>query len=114
MCSDKHKQRVLFICTHNSARSQMAEGFLRELYGNNFDAYSAGTHPSRVNPYVITVCDGARETCPVFPNGKEFLHKRFEDPTQGTGDEEAKRALFRRVRDEINSWIVQTFGNRDV
>ena len=144
MCSNGNKQRVLFICTHNSARSQMAEGFLRELYGNNFDAYSAGTHPSRVNPYaievmkeknidlshhtsksidqfrdmefdcVITVCAGARETCPVFPNGKKILHKRFEDPTQGTGDEEAKRALFRRVRDEINNWVVQTFGNRDV
>ena len=63
---------------------------------------------------VITVCDGARETCPVFSNGKEFLHKRFEDPTRGTGDEEARRALFRRIRDEINSWVVQTFGNRDV
>lgn len=120
----------------------MAEGFLRELYGNNFDAYSAGTHPSRVNPYiievmkeknidlshhtsksvdqfremefdyVITVCDGARETCPVFPNGKEFLYKRFEDPTQVTGNDEDKRAIFRRVRDEIKSWIVKTFGNK--
>jgi arsenate reductase len=144
MSSSENKQSVLFICTHNSARSQMAEGFLRELYGNTYDAFSAGTHPSRVNPYaievmkeknidishhtaksidqfremefdyVITVCDGARETCPVFPNGKECLHKRFEDPTQGRGDEEAKRTLFRRVRDEINNWVVQTFGNRDV
>ena len=144
MCSNENKQRVLFICTHNSARSQMAEGFLRELYGEKFDAYSAGTHPSRVSPYVIevmqeknidlshhtsksidqfremefdyviTVCDDARETCPVFPNGKVFLHKRFEDPTQGTGNEEDKRTLFRRVRDEINSWIVQTFGENDV
>ena len=60
--------------------------------------------------YVITVCDDARETCPVFPHGKEFLHKRFEDPTQGTGKKEDKRVLFRRVRDEIRSWIVQTFG----
>jgi arsenate reductase len=122
----------------------MAEGFLRALYGNKFDAYSAGTHPSRVNPYaievmkeknvdlsnhtsksidqfretkfdcVVTVCDGAKETCPVFPNGKEFLHRRFEDPTQGTGNEEEKRALFRRVRNEINSWIVETFGRNDV
>ena len=142
MCSSENKKRVIFICTHNSARSQMAEGFLRELYGNTYDAFSAGTHPSRVKPYaievmkeknidlslhasksiyqfrdmefdyVITVCDGARETCPVFPNGKMILHKRFEDPTQGTGDEEAKRALFRRVRDEINSWIVETFGKK--
>lgn len=140
MSNNSHKQKVLFVCTHNSARSQMAEGFLRELYGETFDAYSAGTHPSQVHPcaievmkdkkidlshhtsksvdqfremefdYVITVCDGARETCPVFPNGKEFLHKRFEDPSQERGDEEEKRALFRRVRDEINSWIVETFG----
>ena len=137
------KKKVLFICTHNSARSQMAEGFLRALYGNRFDAYSAGTHPSRVNPYaievmkeknidlsnhtsksidqfrekefdyVVTVCDGARETCPVFPNGKELLHRRFEDPTQGGGNEKEKQALFRRVRDEINGWIVQTFGRND-
>ena len=144
MSTTSHKQRVLFVCTHNSARSQMAEGFLRELYGKKFDAYSAGTHPSRVSPYamevmqeknidlshhtaksidqfremrfdyIITVCDGARETCPVFPNGKEFLHKRFDDPTQGTGTEEEKRILFRRVRDEINAWIVQTFGKNVV
>ena len=122
----------------------MAEGFLRGLYGETFDAYSAGTHPSRVSPYavevmkeknidlshhisksvdqfremwfdyVITVCDDARETCPVFPHGRKFLHKRFQDPTQGTGSEEEKRVLFRRVRDEINNWIAQTFGENDV
>ena len=144
MSTNSGKKRVLFICTHNSARSQMAEGFLRELYGKKFDVYSAGTHPSRVSPYaievmqeknidlshhtskntdlfremrfdyVVTVCNTAKETCPVFPNGKEFLHKRFEDPTQGTGDEEDKRALFRRVRDEIEGWIEQTFGKNDV
>jgi arsenate reductase len=122
----------------------MAEGFLRQLYGKKFDAYSAGTYPSQVNPcavevmkeknidlsqhtsksvdqfsgmefdYVVTVCDGARETCPVFPKGKEFFHKRFEDPTQGTGTEKEKRILFRRVRDEIESWIVETFGQNRV
>lgn len=121
----------------------MAEGFLRALYGKKFDAYSAGTHPSGVNPcaievmkeknidlsdhtsksidqfremefdYVVTVCDGAKETCPVFPKGKEFLHRRFEDPSQGTGSEEEKKALFRRVRGEINSWIIETFGRSD-
>ncbi len=143
MCSNR-KKKVLFICTHNSARSQIAEGFLRALYGNKFDAYSAGTHPSGVNSYaievmkeknidlsdhtsksidqfremefdyVVTVCDGAKETCPVFPKGKEFLHRRFEDPSQGTGSEEEKKVLFRRVRDEINSWIIETFGRSDV
>lgn len=142
--SSNQKKKVLFICTHNSARSQMAEGFLRALYGNKFDAYSAGTHPSRVNSYaievmkeknidlsdhtsksidqfremefdyVVTVCDGAKETCPVFPNGKKFLHRQFEDPSQGTGSEEEKKVLFKRVRDEINSWIIETFGRNDV
>jgi arsenate reductase len=122
----------------------MAEGFLRERYGKHFDVYSAGTHPSQVHPcavevmkeknidlshhtsksidqfremafdYVITVCDNAQETCPVFPHGKKFLHKGFEDPTRGTGTEEEKRAIFRRVRDKINSWIVETFGENDV
>jgi len=122
----------------------MAEGFLRELYGKNLDAYSAGMHPSQVHPcaievmkernidlshhisksidqfremefdWVITVCDDVREMCPVFPHGKRFLHKRFDDPTRGTGTEEEKRALFRRVRDEIESFIVETFGNSDV
>ena len=112
----------------------MAEGLARKHLGDKFNVFSAGISASQVNPnaakvmletgidtseqysktvteflstpfeYVITVCDGAKETCPVFPNGKEFLHKRFEDPTQGTGNEEEKRALFRRVRNEINNW----------
>jgi len=125
------KKKVVFVCTHNSARSQMAEGFLRKRYGDTFDAYSAGTHPSRVNTcavevmkeknidlshhtsnsvdqfrgmefaWLVTVCDNAHETCPVFPRGSTFLHKRFDDPAGGTGDTEDRKALFSRVRDEI-------------
>jgi len=134
------KKKVLFICTHNSARSQMAEGFLRTLYPDSYEAYSAGTEPSRVNPYavqvmseigidisshrskavnefldkkvdcVVTVCDHAKQTCPFFPGGKETIHKGFEDPAAFNGSEDDKLAVFRRVRGEIRSWIEETFG----
>ncbi len=134
------KKRVLFICTHNSARSQMAEGLLRALYGDHYEAYSAGSEPSSVNLYaikvmeeigidisthlsksveefrgmkfecVITVCDHAKEACPFFPGGKKYLHKGFYDPSEFNGREEEKMAVFRRVRDEIRSWIERTFG----
>ncbi len=137
-----NKRRVLFICTHNSARSQMAEGLLRNLYGNRFDAYSAGTHPSVVNPYavkvmeeigidiskqhsksasefldvrfdyIITLCDHARETCPFFPGGGQYLHKGFDDPAQTEGREDELLSDFRRVRDEIRDWIKGTFGEK--
>ncbi len=110
------KKKVLLICTHNSARSQMAEGLLNALYGNKYKAYSAGTKPSTVNPYainamaeigidisknrsksidefqgmkfdyVITVCDNAKETCPFFPGGEEYLHKSFDDPSDFNGN----------------------------
>ncbi|MGQ9632324.1 MAG: arsenate reductase ArsC [bacterium] len=136
------KKKVLFICTQNSARSQMAEGLLRALYGDLYEAYSAGTQPSRVNPYavramaeigidisehrskgvdeflgqkfdyVITVCDRARETCPFFPGGGKYLHESFEDPAEFKGSEDEVLALFKRVRDEIKGWIERTFGER--
>ena len=125
------KQRVLILCTGNSCRSQMAEGLLRNLAGDRFEPFSAGTQPTQVNPraikamnelgidisnhksqsvenfldqefdYVITVCDAARETCPVFPNSKESLHWSFEDPAEATGNEEEVMSVFRKVRDEI-------------
>jgi arsenate reductase len=138
-----NKKRVLFICTHNSARSQMAEGFMRALYGNLYDAYSAGTHPSAVNPYAIkvmneigidismqhsksvdefvgmefdyvaTVCDKARQVCPFFPGAKTYVHKGFEDPAEFRGTEAQIMATFRRLRDEIKDWIEKTFGEKD-
>jgi len=133
------RKKVLFICTHNSARSHMAEGLLRKLHGNRFAVCSAGTDPTEVNPvaikvmvevgidisahqsnsvedfldqewdYVVTVCDRANETCPFFPGGKEKMHRGFEDPAALTGSEDEKMVAFRRVRDEIKRWIEETF-----
>ena len=129
------KERVLFLCTHNSARSQMAEGWLSHLAGDRFDAYSAGTEATMVRPhaihvmaesgidiashqsktfrpyvdepwdYVITVCDQAREACPLFPGGKQQLHWSFRDPSQATGSEEQQLAVYREVRDAIRDRI---------
>ncbi len=137
------RKKVLFICTHNSARSHMAEGFLTALYGDRYSAFSAGTEPSKVNPdaarvlqeigidisdhrsksvdefmdqdldYVVTVCDHAKEACPFFPGGRRAIHKGFQDPASVAGTEEEKLALFRRVRDEIRDWIEKTFGKED-
>jgi arsenate reductase (thioredoxin) len=133
------KKKVLFICTHNAARSQMAEGLLRSLYRDRYEAYSAGTQPLRVNPYaikvmaeigidisshhsksldvfqgvtfdsVVTVCNQAKEACPFFRGGKEYIHKDFEDPSQFEGEEGSKLAIFRHVRDKIKDWIKETF-----
>lgn len=124
-------KRVLFLCTHNSARSQMAEGLLRAMAGNEFESFSAGTEQTRVQPlaiealrelgidisahtsktldafqgqtfdYVITVCDRANETCPVFPGDTRRIHWSFDDPTAATGSDEDRLRVFRRVRDEI-------------
>jgi len=125
------KRRVLFLCTHNSARSQMAEGFLRALGGTRFEAASAGTEATRVHPLairvmdevgidlgghssktfdqflaqpwdcVVTVCDNANERCPIFPARTTRLHWSFEDPSAAAGSEEEKLRTFRRIRDEI-------------
>jgi len=125
------KARVLFLCTHNSARSQMAEGFLRAMAGDRFEIASAGTEATRVHPlairameevrislaghtsktldrflgqpwdYVITVCDRANERCPLFQAATRRLHWGFDDPSRATGTEEERLGTFRRVRDEI-------------
>ncbi len=129
------KKRILILCTGNSARSQMAEGLLRHDAGDRFDVESAGTKPSRVRPeaiavmrelsidisgyrsksveefcgrqfdYVLTVCDNARESCPVFPGATATLHHNFEDPAALQGSEEHRLALFRHVRDEIRDYL---------
>jgi len=133
------KKRVLFICTHNSARSQMAEGLLRALHGDRYEVFSAGTEPDKVSPYairvmneigidisdhrsknvagfldqkfeyVVTVCDSANESCPYFPGGEKILHQSFEDPSALTGTEKEITAGFRHVRDEIRNWIEYDF-----
>lgn len=135
------KEKVLFICTHNSCRSQMTEGLLRDLYGDIYEVYSAGLEVTEVNPYairvmkelgidisnhrsksieefkgmvfdyVVTVCDSAKERCPFFP-GKRIIHKSFEDPADFIGEEDEKLKIFRKVRDEIKEWIIDTF-NKD-
>jgi arsenate reductase len=124
-------KRVLILCTGNSARSQMAEGLLRHDGGDLFEVFSAGTHPGQVRPeaiealrevgidisshrsksvdeftneefdYVITVCDNAREHCPVLPGAARRIHWSFDDPAAAPGDEAARLAEFRRVRDQI-------------
>jgi arsenate reductase (thioredoxin) len=128
---DTEKKRVLFLCTGNSARSQMAEEILRHFGGDTFDVSSAGTHPKAIHPlaiqamseigidvsrqfskssntfldqkfdYVITVCDWAREECPIFPRASHQIHWSFEDPAEAQGDTEQKLDVFRKVRDEI-------------
>ena len=129
------RQRVLFLCTHNSARSQMAEGLLRHLAGDRYDVYSAGTEATQVRPeaiaamselgidisgqssktfqrylaepwdYVITVCDSANESCPIFPRTVRRLHWSFEDPSRATGTEDERLQVFRRIRDEISARV---------
>jgi len=130
-------QRVLILCTGNSARSQMAEGLLRNVAGDRFEVHSAGTRPGSVRPeaiavmrelgidltahrskhvdefagqpfdFVITVCDNAKEACPVYPAGTNRIHWSFEDPAAATGSEDHRLTEFRRVRDQIAAKLQQ-------
>ncbi len=130
------RTRVLFLCTGNSCRSQMAEGFL-QAYGNDvYEAHSAGTKPSMLNPLavevmreigidisrqrsknateylgthfpiIVTVCDNAREHCPIFPGPSIRQHWPFEDPALAEGTQEQRLAVFRRVRDAIRDRVL--------
>jgi len=130
------KKRALILCTGNSARSQMAEGILQHEGGDAYEVESAGVKPSSVRAeaieamqeigfdismnrsksvdefvgqdfdYIITVCDNAKETCPVFPGQAERIHQNFEDPPPlGVGTDEERLSIFRRVRDEIREWM---------
>jgi arsenate reductase len=128
-------ERVLFMCIHNAARSQMAEGLFKHLYGDNFDVYSAGSDPQTVDPlavkvmgeieidisnhrskslnefegqefdYVITVCGNPYNACPFFAGGKKYFKQPFEDPSSFEGTEEEKLEFFRVIRDELKFWI---------
>ena len=129
------RRQVLFLCTHNSARSQMGEGLLRSLGSGNFAVFSAGTEATFVRPeaitvmaeigidiarqesktldqylarsfdQVITVCDDANESCPVFLGARERLHWSFPDPSRSTGTPEEKLVVYRQVRDAIRERI---------
>lgn len=135
------KQRILFLCTHNSCRSQMAEGLVNRFLGDSFLAFSAGTEATRVNPlaikvlaelgidisdhhsktldefsgqsfdYVITLCGDANEKCPLFFGGVQHIHQGFDDPSRLVGSEEDLLPEFRRVRDEIKEWTIRFFGD---
>ena len=135
MPENKEKIKVLFLCTGNSCRSQIAEGWARHLKGNVIDAYSAGIRPIGVSfraikvmteagvdisthksqhvdefpgidfDYVITLCDNAYESCPVFSGKTRIVHKPFDDPYFASGSEEKIMATFRKVRDDIKSFV---------
>jgi arsenate reductase len=137
------KKKILVLCTGNSARSQMGEGLFRAAGGEGFDVFSAGTKPSSVRPeaiavmneigidisghrsksveefsgqpidYVVTVCDHARDICPVFPAGCERIHWSFEDPAAVQGSEQDRLAAFRRIRDQIRERVASFFQERD-
>jgi arsenate reductase len=129
------RTKVLFLCTGNSCRSQMAEGFLRAYGGDLYEAHSAGTKPSTVSPLavkvmrevgidisaqrsknvteylgqhfplIITVCDNAKERCPIFPGPCIREHWPFEDPAEAIGSQEQRLAVFRKVRDEVGARV---------
>jgi len=139
----KKKEKVIFICTGNSCRSQMAEGFLKSFPNNDYDVYSAGSHPSKVNPnaitvmkeldidisshtsdsidsyidigidIVITVCDNAKQVCPVFPGEINRLHWSIEDPFRGWKINSNQLNNFRKVRDKIKNYVKNFINNRE-
>ncbi len=134
--------KVLFLCTENACRSQMAEGLVNHDLAGKVQAFSAGVRPSRVNPramqvmaelgidisrhrsksvdelageqfnLVITVCDRAAAQCPMFPGSAEILHIGFLDPAQATGTEEEIMAAFRRVRDDLRARLIPLLKDR--
>lgn len=134
------RSSILFLCTHNSARSQLAEAIMRHHFGDRFDVYSAGTERTFVKPevpivldesgisiegltskttadlgdpvmdYVVTVCDDAKENCPYQPARKRVIHQAFKDPSSETSSQEARLDAFRKTRDEISQWILGTFA----
>ena len=136
------KKTILFLCTHNAARSQMAEGYMRAKYGDQYEVFSAGTELGTVSTMaielmteigidishqrskpleeftgkeidtVVTLCDSARENCPFFPGMHRIMHESFNDPAELTGTDEEIRSGFRLIRNEITRWIDTTFAGK--
>lgn len=134
------KKRVLFVCTHNAVRSQMAEASLNKIYGDRYSAFSAGSDPTQMDPlvitvmkeigidvssykskglnvfqndhfdYIVTVCDQANESCPYFQGGNLRIHKSFPDPSKFQGWHEDIINGYRRTRDDIKNWIEKEFS----
>ena len=135
------KKRILFLCTHNAARSQMAEGFMNARYGDHYEAHSAGIAPTALHlcavkvmteegidisahrsksvdefedsifDCVVTMCADAAENCPIFPGGVKYLHHPFDNPASERGLGTDTCTSFRHVRDQISEWIDSTFGH---
>ncbi|HON59576.1 MAG TPA: arsenate reductase ArsC [Smithella sp.] len=138
------KKRILFLCTANSSRSQMAEGIANHFWGNQMEAFSAGTRASFVNPmalevmkeigidisgyrsknlsefdgqnfdYVITLCGDANEACPLYIGGTKKIHIGFDDPAKANGTQEERLNKFRRVRDEIKEKLADFFEAQNI
>jgi arsenate reductase len=137
------RKRVLILCTGNSCRSQMAEGWVNRLLGDRWEAHSAGTRPAdRIHPLavrameevgvdisggvptrveryldeawdlVMTVCDSAKETCPLFPRPVEQVHISFPDPAEAAGSDDARMEVFRAVRDDIRARLIPELERR--
>ncbi|SDF66476.1 arsenate reductase [Methanolobus vulcani] len=150
----QNKMKILFVCYHNSARSQMAEGLMKSIYGDSYEVYSAGVETTAVDPraiqvmreididisgqrsktmseykdvvfdVLVTVCDKAKQACPVCntpelvgvnvrndqPQAKKLMHRTFKDPAGATGSDAEQLEFFRQIRDEIKDWIVMVFG----
>ena len=134
------KKKILFLCTGNSVRSQMAEGLMRHFRGDEFEVYSAGVEPKGVNSlaievmreigidishqgskhldeyreerfdYIVTLCDHAATTCPLFPGEGKIIHRGFRDPAKVEGSEEEKKEVFRKMRDEIKEFVLSFSG----
>jgi arsenate reductase len=134
------KKKILFLCTGNSVRSQMAEGLMRHFRGDEFEVYSAGVEPKGVHPfamevmreigidishqrskhldeyreerfdYIVTLCDHAATTCSLFPGEGKIIHRGFRDPTKVEGSEEEKKEVFRKMRDEIKEFVLSFSG----
>lgn len=133
------KKKVLFICRNNSGRSQLAESLLEKNYGEHYDVYSAGYDPKDINPltikvlneigidtsqkrskslnefqgyefdYVVSLCGDEEEVCPIFINGKNYIHKGFRDPRKFSGEDDAKLKGFRTILNEIKEWVHDEF-----